>query len=280
MIAVQSHFQAIVALVLLFGGPWILGLEHLASVGGIIRDLNSVTPPPHFHGSPHKFRNLCWTEKAELRSVIFNCFVFLQLANELNCRRLDDKLNVFAHLDKNKMFVYVMILVVSVQICIMFFGGEVFRITRISGWEWALSIGLGLLALPVGALARFIPVTEPTSPRPSSLGPITPPGESPPQALTVTITPRYGETPPPESPSFPIPPPWSRLKFFRTVRGGRLLSAEASSVASSGSFFKNPGAERRWKAIKEAVTDRAFRPSEDGERQPLLGRRGSGSLHL
>ncbi|KAI9006437.1 PMCA-type calcium-translocating P-type ATPase [Hyaloraphidium curvatum] len=156
MIFVQATLQITVFLVLLFYGPWMLGC-YLAAAGGITHDLDTVQPPPGFPGTQPEFSQLCWDQKRQLRSVIFNAFIFMQLSNELNCRRLDNKLNVFANLRHNLAFVYVTVFVLCVQLIIMFFGGAVFRVTRLSEFEWAVSVGLGLLSLPAGVLARLVP---------------------------------------------------------------------------------------------------------------------------
>ena len=43
------------------------------------------------------------------------------------------------------------------QVLIIFVGGEAFKITPLNGKEWGLSIGLGAISLPWGALIRKFP---------------------------------------------------------------------------------------------------------------------------
>jgi Ca2+-transporting ATPase len=43
------------------------------------------------------------------------------------------------------------------QILIVFVGGEAFKITPLNGKEWGLSIGLGAISLPWGAVIRCVP---------------------------------------------------------------------------------------------------------------------------
>lgn len=43
------------------------------------------------------------------------------------------------------------------QVLIIYFGGEAFKITRLNGEEWGLSIGLGAISIPWGALIRMFP---------------------------------------------------------------------------------------------------------------------------
>ena len=43
------------------------------------------------------------------------------------------------------------------QVLICFFGGSAFDVTRIGAREWVISLTLGFLSLPLGALIRLIP---------------------------------------------------------------------------------------------------------------------------
>jgi P-type Ca2+ transporter type 2C len=43
------------------------------------------------------------------------------------------------------------------QVLIIFVGGEAFKIVRLDGKEWGLSIGLGAISLPWGAAIRLFP---------------------------------------------------------------------------------------------------------------------------
>jgi hypothetical protein len=46
---------------------------------------------------------------------------------------------------------------VVVQVLICFVGGMAFQVTRMGGKEWAISLALGFISLPLGALIRCIP---------------------------------------------------------------------------------------------------------------------------
>lgn len=39
----------------------------------------------------------------------------------------------------------------------MFIGGAAFQVTHIGGLEWAVSLALGLVSIPLGALIRLLP---------------------------------------------------------------------------------------------------------------------------
>ncbi|KAL8308822.1 hypothetical protein RB593_006906 [Gaeumannomyces tritici] len=92
-----------------------------------------------------------------LKTLVFNTFVWLQIFNEVNNRRLDNKLNILKGVFKNYWFLGVNTIIIGGQILIIFIGGDAFKITPLDGKEWGMSIGLGAMSLPVGALIRLIP---------------------------------------------------------------------------------------------------------------------------
>src|SRR6478735_3995007 len=99
MIIGQSIFQVVVVLVLYFAGDSILGYN--ASIAA---------------------------EKLQLDTIIFNMFVWMQIFNELNCRRLDNKFNVFVGIHRNLFFILINAIMIGLQIGIVFIGGRVFDI--------------------------------------------------------------------------------------------------------------------------------------------------------
>ena len=102
-----------------------------------------------------------WDDKIlaqkRLNTLIFNTFVWLQIFNELNNRRLDNKLNVFESIHRNWFFIIINIIMVGGQVLIIFVAGDAFKIKPLDGKEWGMSIGLGAISLPWGALIRKFP---------------------------------------------------------------------------------------------------------------------------
>ncbi|KAJ4286014.1 plasma membrane calcium [Collariella sp. IMI 366227] len=96
-------------------------------------------------------------EATRLKTLVFNTFVWLQIFNELNNRRLDNRLNIFEGITRNYFFMVINLIMIGGQILIIFVGGEAFKITKLNGKEWGLSIGLGAISLPWGALIRKFP---------------------------------------------------------------------------------------------------------------------------
>ncbi|KKA30127.1 hypothetical protein TD95_002001 [Thielaviopsis punctulata] len=96
-------------------------------------------------------------DETHRKTLVFNTFVWLQLFNELNNRRLDNKFNIFEGIHRNYFFLGMNIVMVGGQILIIFKGGEAFKITALTGKEWGLSIGLGAISLPWGVVIRMFP---------------------------------------------------------------------------------------------------------------------------
>jgi len=96
-------------------------------------------------------------EQARLQSTIFNTFVWMQIFNQWNARRLDNGFNIFEGMLKNYWFIGIQFLIVGGQILIMFIGGAAFSINRINAAEWCYSIVLGVLSIPFAVVIRCVP---------------------------------------------------------------------------------------------------------------------------
>lgn len=66
-------------------------------------------------------------------------------------------MNIFENISKNYFFIGINLIMIGGQILIIFVGGEAFKIERLNGKDWGLSVGIGALSLPLGALIRLIP---------------------------------------------------------------------------------------------------------------------------
>jgi P-type Ca2+ transporter type 2C len=102
-----------------------------------------------------------WTD-LELNTVVFNTYSWLQISNQVNCRRIDNKLNVFAGIQRNWLFIGITLITIGGQVLIINVGGTAFSVTRLNGVQWAVSIVLGLLSLPFGVIIRLVPLNLPS----------------------------------------------------------------------------------------------------------------------
>eukprot|EP00177_Eucheuma_denticulatum_P003783 GFKZ01006839.1.p1 GENE.GFKZ01006839.1~~GFKZ01006839.1.p1 ORF type:complete len:1070 (+),score=158.12 GFKZ01006839.1:459-3668(+) len=135
-----SIYQLAVSLVLQFAGDKIFGLPNCGSLSG------------------EEFEEC----ELELRSIIFNVFVFMQIASEINSRRIVEK-DIFSGILRSPLFIIIVAITVLVQIGLMLgVGGsrvgEAIGIGRISGAGWGASVLLGALVIPWGFLVRFFPL--------------------------------------------------------------------------------------------------------------------------
>ncbi|KAI8300070.1 hypothetical protein K4K59_001833 [Colletotrichum sp. SAR11_240] len=130
MIIGQSIYQLIVTFVLYFGGGAILNY-----------DLND----------PDK--------KLELETIVFNTFVWMQIFNEFNNRRLDNKFNIFEGVHRNLFFIVINCVMVGLQLAIIFIGSRAFQISPggLDGTQWGISIVVSALCLPWAILIRLFP---------------------------------------------------------------------------------------------------------------------------
>ncbi len=126
MIIGQSIFQLVVTLVLYFRG----------------KDIFSYTQPEEYD---------------QLQTAIFNTFVFMQIFNQYNNRRLDNKFNIFEGIHRNYFFIGIQFIIFGGQVLIIFVGGQAFQVHRLQGHQWAFSIILGLCSMPAAVLIRLIP---------------------------------------------------------------------------------------------------------------------------
>ncbi|KAF2758325.1 hypothetical protein EJ05DRAFT_531537 [Pseudovirgaria hyperparasitica] len=135
MIVGQAVFQLVVTFVMYFAGPQIFNFPAV--------EVNGSLALPRDH--------------PQLRSMVFNCFVWMQIFNQLNNRRLDNRFNVFYGIHRNYFFVAVNAIMVGAQILIAFVGGRAFEIERLTSRSWAVSIVVALFSLPWAVLIRLFP---------------------------------------------------------------------------------------------------------------------------
>lgn len=92
-----------------------------------------------------------------LKALTFNTFVWCQLFNQVNARKLDRSMTIFEGLFKNAWFLVIMLIEIGAQILIVFVGGAAFSVTPLEGKYWAVSIVAGFISWPLAVLIRLIP---------------------------------------------------------------------------------------------------------------------------
>ncbi|KAJ5450061.1 Calcium-transporting ATPase 2 [Penicillium daleae] len=98
-----------------------------------------------------------WDE-GYMQTVVFNTFVFMQIFNQYNSRRIDNKLNILEGIWRNKWFIGIQLIIIGGQVLIIFVGGAAFSVKRLDqGSQWAVSLVLGALSVPIAVIIRLIP---------------------------------------------------------------------------------------------------------------------------
>lgn len=92
-----------------------------------------------------------------MESLIFNTFVWMQIFNQYNNRRLDNKFNIFEGVQHNYFFIGIQFVIAGGQIIIVFFGGSAFSVVRQKAPAWGIALVLGFLSIPVAVIIRMIP---------------------------------------------------------------------------------------------------------------------------
>ncbi|KAJ4246604.1 hypothetical protein NW762_013546 [Fusarium torreyae] len=97
-------------------------------------------------------------EIEKLQTLVLNIYVWMQFFNQHNCRRVDNKLDIwYQGILRNPWFIGVQLITVAGQFIIVFKGGEAFDTTPLTGAQWGWSLLFGVLSIPLGALIRQIP---------------------------------------------------------------------------------------------------------------------------
>ena len=88
-----------------------------------------------------------------LMTAFFGLFIFMGIFNSFNART--HRLNLFANITKNKVFISVIALIVIVQIYLIYFGGKIFRTYGLNFIEFEIMILISLLVIPIDFIRKI-----------------------------------------------------------------------------------------------------------------------------
>ncbi|KAF8758104.1 hypothetical protein HU200_010769 [Digitaria exilis] len=92
-----------------------------------------------------------------LNTIIFNCFVFCQVFNEVSSREME-RINVFEGILDNNVFAAVLGSTVVFQFIIIQFLGSFANTTPLSFTQWIACIFIGFVGMPIAAAVKMVPV--------------------------------------------------------------------------------------------------------------------------
>lgn len=87
-------------------------------------------------------------------TAFFGLFIFAGIFNCFNAHT--SRINILAHLYKNKMFIIVISFIVIVQIILMYYGGDMFRTSPLTLKEFIIMILISLSVIPVDVLRKIV----------------------------------------------------------------------------------------------------------------------------
>ena len=87
-------------------------------------------------------------------TAFFGLFIFLSLMNAFNART--SRINIFANILKNKIFLIIIFFVFVTQIILIYHGGEIFRTSGLTPFELLFVIILSLTVLPIDWLRKYL----------------------------------------------------------------------------------------------------------------------------
>jgi Ca2+-transporting ATPase len=93
----------------------------------------------------------------QLKTIVFNTFVWMQIFNEFNNRRLDNNFNIFEGMLKNYWFMGINCLMVGGQIMIIFIGGAAIKVVRLDLTQWGICLLCAVFCVPWAVVLRCIP---------------------------------------------------------------------------------------------------------------------------
>ena len=91
---------------------------------------------------------------------IFNIFVFYTLFNQINCRVIDDSINIFVRINRSILFPLICLAEMGLQVLIIFIGKSPFHIVNdgLTGKQWGICIGFSAITFVISFIVKFIPL--------------------------------------------------------------------------------------------------------------------------
>lgn len=89
-----------------------------------------------------------------LMTAFFGLFIFLAIFNAVNARTY--RINTFANLLKNRVFIFIILFIAIVQIVLIYFGGDIFRTTGLTIYEFEIMLFLAFTVIPFDFIRKIV----------------------------------------------------------------------------------------------------------------------------
>lgn len=100
-----------------------------------------------------------WTFENGLHyTLIFNTFVFMQIFNEVNARKIrEGEINVFKDFFNNWLFLLIEVITIGVQVGMIQVGGMAVKCTPLTWQQHVMCMVIGALSIPIGVCLKMLP---------------------------------------------------------------------------------------------------------------------------
>jgi len=96
-------------------------------------------------------------EKVRLKTMIFNTFVWMQIFNEINARKVNGEWNVVDGFFDNWMFSSILLLTGLLQFMIVQVGDTWTSTIWLNVQQWAFCVVVGTVSFPIGQIVLWFP---------------------------------------------------------------------------------------------------------------------------
>ena len=87
-------------------------------------------------------------------TAFFGLIIFISILNSFSARTY--RLNIFANILKNKVFIFVILFVFIMQVYLIYNGGEIFRTNGLNVYEFIIMFMFSLIVLPIDFIRKII----------------------------------------------------------------------------------------------------------------------------
>ena len=91
-----------------------------------------------------------------INSLVFNVFIFMELFNFINARKINDELNIFKGIFDSYIFFAVLFFILVFQVIIMEALGSFFKVQGQTWEEWLFAIAVGIIGWPLALVTKIL----------------------------------------------------------------------------------------------------------------------------
>jgi magnesium-transporting ATPase (P-type) len=108
---------------------------------------------------PQKLEAGTATQKCLHFTFVFQAFVFMQVFNQINARKLElGENNVFSGIFRNMLFIYITIFTFVIQMAMVEYGGAAVKSYPLNTQQNLICLCIGAVELIVGFIVKFMPL--------------------------------------------------------------------------------------------------------------------------